>query len=129
MGKCQTKRRNDLTYCAGDMDKIISVFVRSIVPPSGLDVDFNENFTEQRNMAASIETVRGEEVFDGTGTVEEVTHKFVVKWQPNITFENWVSYKNKRYRIVDVENQNECNRFYIIRATIRGVNTLEVNKS
>jgi SPP1 family predicted phage head-tail adaptor len=111
------------------MDKIISVFVRSIVPPSGLNVDFNENFTEQRNMAASIETVRGEEVFDGTGTVEEVTHKFVVKYQPNITFENWVSYKNKRYRIVDVENQNERNRFYIIRATIRGVNTLEVNKS
>jgi len=129
MAACDTKKRKDLRICSGDMDKLITVFIRSILPPDGDSVDFNEEFIEQRNIKAMVETTRGEAIFDGSNVLGDVTHKFTVRWQPNITFENFITFNNKRYKIVDVENQNERNQFYVIRANDRGDSSLEVNKA
>ena len=120
MPQCVKTQRKDLKVCAGDMDKSIMVFVRQLESPEGDSVDVQEKFVEQRNMKAMLETVNGETIFDKTNTERIVTHKFTVRWQPNITFENYIAYLGKNYQILTVENQNERNKFYVIKATDRG---------
>lgn len=129
MPQCIKTQRKDLKICSGDMDKSIMVFVRKLLSPSGDGVDVGENFVEQRNMMAMLETVNGETIFDKTNTERIVTHKFTVRYQPDITFENYIVYSGKNYQILSVENQNERNKFYVINATDRGDRTLPVNQA
>lgn len=130
MPQCAPKRRKDLDVCAGDIDKSILVFVRHLKAPSDDSVDVIEEFVEQRNMRAMVETLNGETIFDKTNTERIVTHRFTVRWQPSIiTFENYLVYAGKNYQILSVENQNERNKFFVIKATDRGDRTLPVNQT
>lgn len=121
---CSVKKRKDLRVCSGDMDKAITIYVRSITPPEGDSVDFNEIYSEPRNIKAMIETVRGITIFDGANVGTEVTHRITFRYVDNVTFENFIIYRNKRYKIVDVENQNERNNFYVLLCTDRGNDNL-----
>lgn len=129
MSECKVIRRKRRRICIGDMDTKVSLQTRSLQPPEAGSFDFDETFTTVDDVWALVETVRGETVFDGSNTEQDITHHFYVRYIPNITFENWVQVDGIRYDIIDVENLDNRNEFYLIRCNLRGSNTVEVNKS
>lgn len=122
--KIRVKKRR---YCLADLDKLITIQARAIQPPQQDSPDYTEAVQDQITVYASIKTVSGESIFDGTNTEVDVTHHFVIQYLGGLTFENWVEYADIKYRILEVENIDERNEFYIIRATKRGANTLNAN--
>ena len=134
MATCGKIHRKKRRLCIGSMDEQITLEVRSIQSPwvSSVDadgVDLGESFTNQRLVWAAVNTTRGWQTFDGTNIANAVTHLFYIRYIPNVTFEDWILYKGERYDIVDVENLDERNEFYVLRANKRGDDTIEVNKA
>ena len=128
MALCNNIPKTNTRYCIGDMRRLIEVQIRNITVPVGDSVDHGENFTFFVQMHALITTSGGISVFDETNTVVGVaTHIFIVPFRPNITFENWIRFKGKRFRILDVTNIDDEDLFIMLRATERGIDTKPVN--
>jgi CRISPR/Cas system endoribonuclease Cas6 (RAMP superfamily) len=130
MAICKNIPKTNTRYCVGDMRRLIEVQIRDITPPPANSVDHDEDFTFFIFMHAIIETVNGISVFDETNTVVGVaSHKFIVPFRGGITFENWIRFKGKRFRILDVTNIDDEDKFIVLRATERGITTKLVNKA
>lgn len=127
MAICKKITRKEYRVCTGDLSKRIQLKIRKIQTPFGNSVDFNEDFSDLKTVWAMVETSPGEVVFDGTNTTTSVTHKFYIRYIPNVTFENWILYKDKYYDIINLENLNEANEFYLLRTNLRGASDLPVN--
>ncbi len=128
MAICKNIPRVNIRYCVGDFRKQIEVKVRDITVPVGSSVDHGELFTDFLTVRAIVETVNGTEIFDETNTlVGVVTHQFIIDFRPGVTFENMVVFKGRRFRILDVTNIDEEDRFIKIRATERGIESKPVN--
>ncbi len=120
MPKCIKIRRKKREVCIGDMRDSIIVQTRVITPPAAGGVDFTEVFTADATVWALVETKTGTEVFDGTNIKGIATHFFYIRFVANMTFENWVKYKLKEYDILDVQNLEERDEFYLLRCSLRG---------
>jgi SPP1 family predicted phage head-tail adaptor len=129
MANCTPIKTKPFRVCTGDLKWPIVVNTRSITPPTNDSVDYEEVFTSPMTVYAMIETVYGETVFDGTNTEKVITHKFYIRYVSDLTFEEWVLFRDKYYDIINVENLNEENRFMLINANIRGTSSLDVNFS
>ncbi len=127
MAVCNNIPRKNTRYCAGDFRKQIEIKVRDITVPVGSSVDHGELFTDFLTVRAIVETLGGVEIFDGTNTIGVATHQFIIDFRPGVTFENMVVFKGKNYRILDVTNIDEEDKFIKIRATERGIESKPVN--
>jgi len=81
-----------------------------------------EVFTDVLPTRAIVKTLRGVSVFDSTNTERVATHSFCIAYvsEPAITSENWIFFKGKRVRILDVENCCEDDRTLKLLCTERG---------
>ena len=76
------------------------------------------------SVKAIVCTPNGKEVFDGVNTDESVTHEFHLVWPGfDVTVENWVLLKSKRYRILLAKNCCEADQRVVLQCTERGVTT------
>jgi len=123
---CNAKRRKDTRICIGDLDRRIVLQLRKIKPPEADGIDYNETNIVEQSWWASIETVSGTTVFDGNNIEQVVTHNFYIRYLPGLTFESWVLFEGKRYRIIDVVDYNERHEFYVLRCSLRGAETTTV---
>lgn len=121
------KSAKNMLVCAGDLSKRIYVEVRTIMPPVDGGVDYSEEFTERKPLWAMVETVNGAQIFDGTNIVGQISHRFTVRWRKDLTIQSWVEYQGQKYKIINIENQNQRNRFLILSCTVRGDADLRVN--
>lgn len=129
MAKCSRKQLEKKAVCIGDMREKIQVQIRSITAPTTDGVDYGESFISLKTVWALVETTRGETIFDGTNVERDVTHRFYIRYLPDVTFEDWIIYKGNYYDIIDVENLQELNDFLLIRVNVRGTTSKEVNQS
>lgn len=60
---------------------------------------------------AEIQSVSGYVTYLTQQIDEKVTHKFIIRYQPYITSENWILMDSRRFRIRSVTNYLEKNRF------------------
>jgi head-tail adaptor len=128
MAVCETVQRKVVKVCSGDMRNRIDIYIRRIVAPEGFSPDFEEDFITPKTVWAMVQTAPpGEALFDGTNTSTAVTHYFYIRYLPNVTFEDWILYKNKYYDILHVENLNEQDDFLLLRANLRGTADKPVN--
>jgi SPP1 family predicted phage head-tail adaptor len=111
------------------MSERIDIATRAITAPIDGSVDFSENFTVDETVWAMVETKNGVEVFDGVGITGIATHFFYIRYIPDVTFEKWITFKNKKFNILDVQNLEERDEFYLLRCTLRGDETLQANFS
>lgn len=131
MATCKKIRRVDKRVCIGSLNKQIEIQLRELKEPIGASVDFDEEFTVVKTVWSMVETVGNKLFFDGTNTDQITTHNFYIRYIPSvsITSENWIKYNDELYDIVGTENLNEENRFYKLRANVRGTITKPVNFS
>ena len=129
MPKCVQIRRKHRKVCVGDMRDKIIIETRSIIAPVSGSVDFTESFTDTKTVFAMVETKTGVEIFDGTNLLGIATHLFYIRFIANITFQNWITFKNQKFDILDVQNLEERDEFYLLRCSLRGDETKPVNFS
>ena len=73
------------------------------------------------SVKALVCTPRGKVVFDGVDAEEDVTHQFDIVWPGfDVTTENWILLKSKRYRVLWATNCCESDKKMIIECTERG---------
>ena len=127
---CVKTKISKREFCLGDLNRSFSIKLRNITPPPDDGVDHDEVFTDFLDVHGAVETVNGVEIFDETNVlVGVVTHKFTFRFRSGVTFQEFVIFRGKRYRILDVTNVDERDEWVVIRATERGVDTVEINKA
>lgn len=129
MADCVAKVQKSKTVCIGSLNKKIIVQTRSIAPPMGGSVDYTLDFIDYKTVWALVETKQGSTTFDETNTEKVWSHDFYIRYIPNVTFENWVTYNSKYYDIISVENLNMDDRFYRLKCNIRGITAFKVNEA
>ena len=127
MANCVKIRPKKRSVCIGDMKYSIELNTRSIQAPTVGGVDFGESFTDPVIVSAAIETKNGETVFDGSNTERVITHRFYIRFLPDITEETWIRFESNFYDILTVENLDQRSEFLLLRCTLRGPDTVKTN--
>lgn len=127
MVACKKIKGKKRIVCSGDLRNLITIKTRSITAPAQGDVNFGESFTTELEILAMVETVNGEEIFDGVNVIGTVTHNFYIRFIPDITFEKWLEFKSENYNILGVENLDERDEFYKLRTSKRGSSAITAN--
>lgn len=70
-----------------------------------------KTWTTLYTVFAEIIPVKGYTTFDTQQINEAVTHKITIRWQPYITSELWLLKDSRRFRIRNIRNLLETNRF------------------
>ena len=128
MPECKKLRRRKEQACIASMNRRIDIFFREIEGIKTDTVDFDEKFINQRTVWASLDTKRGTEFFDDNNILQRTTHRFILRFIPGVTFEDFIVFRNIRYRIESVENLQENDTFYQLDCTVRGPETVEATK-
>ncbi len=129
MPKCAPIRRKKRNVCIGDMRDQVVIQTRAITAPGTNSVDFGETFTGDATVWALIETKTGTQIFDGTNIIGVATHNIYIRFIAGVTFEKWLTFKSVKYDILDVQNLEERDEFFLLRCSLRGDETDPVNFS
>lgn len=105
--------------CLGDLKDRIVIQDRNIKAPQN-GPDFSEKFDRNRTRKALINTVSGKVFFDGVGKETPITHNIYFRFDKNITNENWILFKKERYKILQLTNLDERNKWFLAECTDRG---------
>lgn len=127
MAKCKRIRIVHRKYCAGDLRERITLQDRDIVEP--FDINFTEEFSNPVVVPAAVQTIQGASFFDDTNIEQFTTHDFIIRFRPEVTQETWILWQKERYDIIVVEKIDGRNEWMKLRCTIRGDDTLEVNRA
>lgn len=131
MAVCVNIRGKRRAICIGDLDRLITLKNRAITPPTD-GVDYTELFSDKPvensplspgDVWSMIETVNGATVFDATNTERVYSHKFYIRWIPEVTAETWILFDGELYDIISVEDLDQRKEWLLLRATIRGISS------
>lgn len=129
MAVCVNIRGKRRAICIGDLDRLITLENRAIQSPRD-GVDYTELFTDKPivdsplspgDVWSMIETVSGKTVFDSTNIERVYSHKFYIRWIPDVTSETWILFDGERYNILSVEDLDARKEFLLLKATARGI--------
>lgn len=121
MPDCQFIKRKHRKVCVGDLDTLVKIQSRDIVSPLFNAVDFDEDFQDQSEVWAMIETQNGKTIFDGVGTDINITHKITIRFDPTVTAERWVEIALRKFDIVLAENFEERDEWLLLLCKERGL--------
>jgi SPP1 family predicted phage head-tail adaptor len=129
MSNCTKIGRPKREVCIGSMSNKITLYVRKIAAPDFNDIDYGETLEEPRQVWAMVKTSRGETVFDKANLEQDITHRFYIRYISDVTFQDWLLFKDRYYNIVDVENLENRDEFLLLRCNLRGDKNTNVNLS
>ena len=126
MARCKKIQVNRTQVCIGDMNRQITLHTRSITGLSD-GVDFDETLSAPTVVWAAIQTIKGEDIFDGTNVIGTATHNFFIRAINTLTAETWLEYNGEYYDVLDIQNYEERNQFMVLRCSVRGDTSKETN--
>lgn len=94
---------------------------RNLTAPAFQAVDFEEEFEDNGDAYAAIDTVTGKTFFDGVNTDSPVTHEIYIVFDTTVTAQSWVEFDSRRIDILKVENFEERNEFMLLTCVERGL--------
>lgn len=114
----------------GDRRERIKIHVRALAAPVFDSVDFREAYDAGIDTWAKVETVdaSGRNDFDQVSLAAGATHRFNIRYRPNVTSENIVGYKNEYYQILTIDNPENRNLSLILHCIVKGDDTVEANQ-
>lgn len=128
---CRKKRIVKKKLCRGDLRHRIQIMRRRLQSAGYDDLDGIESFTNICYCMAAIESVKGTTRFANVNINERPTHLFYILYNPVLDAldhgNNFIKFKTRFYRVLDLENSDEDNQFIIIQTTERGLDTQEAN--
>lgn len=129
MPRCVQIRRKKRQVCIGDMRDRVIIQTRAITVPDANSVDFTETFSADQTVWAMVETKTGTQIFDGTNIIGVATHDIYIRFIAGVTFQKWLKFKSTYYDILDVQNLEERDEFYLLRCSLRGDDAKPINFS
>lgn len=129
MPNCVKIRKKKQQACLGDMRDRVLIELRSLTPPAGSSVDYTEAFTTKKTVWATVNTVKGEVLFDGTGTERDITHHITIRYIAGVTQEDWATYNSERMDVIDVTNLDGRKEFMLLRCSNRGTTANSANQA
>ncbi len=104
----------------GDMRERIKLHNRAIQVPDFGATDFTEKFSGVKEVWANVRTVTGKTLFTDANVDVALTHEIIIRYDKDITSENWVEYRDRNLKIVAVEDLDERHEFLRLKCTDRG---------
>jgi len=127
------KRIYKTGLCPNDLNKQVKILERKTLPLSPGETSPTISFPELGSFMAGIETRKGVERALDININSDSTHFFYFmyssrldKREPKNTF---ILFRNEHYKVLDVENVNEENRYLIYYTSLRGKSTQEESKA
>lgn len=128
MAKCTYKRFDKIKICRGDLRHKITILQREQGGIGYNELEATENFSTVQTPWAAVRTVRGTTRFKGININERATHLFYIAYTPSLDAlehgNNFIAYKDRMYRILDITNQDEDNQFIFFQCVERGQDDL-----
>lgn len=130
MAKCQKIRRKKRSLCVGDLRDEIVIHDRDITAPLFDTAEQTQTYSNSLTVFASVNTVRGKEIFNGTQLVGVKTHNILIRFLDarEITQENVVELKGNYYDVLEVQNLEERDEWLELSCGILGDKTQENNQ-
>lgn len=126
-------RRRLKKNAIGDRRDRIKLHVRGIQAPGVNSATFTEEYDTGTYLWSKVETLNlqgsGLQVFDNVNLNDErPTHKFTIRYNPSITVENIIGWRDKYYTILSITNPEERNEDLELFCTLRGDKDFEANQ-
>ena len=132
MPDCKSIQRLKQKVCIAGMRHRIDLFFRALQPITKDGVDFDEAFENKHTVWALLDTRRGVVFFDDTNIEQRTTHRFIFRFIPevifNVTSEDFIVFRGRRYRVINAENLEEDDTFHQVDCVVRGNELLEATK-
>lgn len=139
MGELKVRRRPSRSPQVGDMRERIAIYERKMAPPAFGDAAFQENLVLIATIWASLETNKGDKVFNQVNLANETAYVFRSRYTkleidppddnvPDPQARHIITHKGSNYRIRTVQDLDKRKRFLQINCTLLGDATVEVNK-
>lgn len=113
----------------GDLKHRITIYARNIKAPIDASQNYGLSFQQMITVWASIKTLKGDTIFDNVNLDKAISHIMVVRYLPFLTQEHWITYNQKYYDIVRLQDINEQLRFQVLYCNLRGDVSKGVNKA
>lgn len=122
MATCTRTSTHRRSACIGAMDRRITLQARDLTPPPFGSVDFDEAFSGDNVVWASVRTVRGKTFFDEVNTVDrEVTHEVTIRYDATVDAEVWIHLDDgRRLDILRVDDLDERHEWLVLTCTDKG---------
>lgn len=120
MGQLSVQRRKSRVPQIGDMRTRISIYKRTITPPTFGSASHTEPHTLIGSVWSKLDTLRGDEVFAGVDSDDSPSHMFTIRYRDDIESSNIITLNGMNYKILSTENADERNRFYFLPCELLG---------
>ena len=130
MAKCQKIQRKKRSACVGDLRDEVILWDRDIKAPVFGSAEQTQTYSNNQTVWASVNTVRGKEIFNGTQLVGVKTHNILIRFDDSreITEENVVEFKGNYYDVLEVQNLEERDEWLELSCGVLGDKTQENNQ-
>lgn len=112
----------------GDMRECISLENRAIASPDFDSVAFEEDYTQIIETWAKVETNLQGRVFAGVEIEDTPSHRFTIRFRETVTTETRIRYKERFFRIIQINNFEERDEYLELLAREDGADNLEVSR-
>ena len=113
----------------GDLKHRITIYDRTITAPIDDGGNYGLDFTKRIIVWASIDTMKGDVIFDSVNMDRTISHTMMIRFLPFITQEHWIAYDSDYYDIVRIENIKMHDRYQYLYCNLRGNTAKAVNKA
>lgn len=127
MPTCVKIKRKHRKICIGELEDRIQIYDRSISPGTQDSPRFGENFVQDSEVWAMLETKQGYSIFDSTGTERKIDHIFGINYDASITSEKWVRFESENYDILKVEDLDRRHEFLLLYCNLKGDSSRAAN--
>lgn len=124
------KQFERVTLRAGDFRHRITLQTINIEAPSGNGSDYDMDYADLATVWAALRTVSQRQEFDAINTEEQITHRFYIRKNPELTINktNAILYNSKRYNIVQTEEINEDSKYIRLDCNLKGDSSKDGSK-
>ena len=129
MSTCVRIRGKKRKLCINDLDRVITLQNRNIIPPLDFGgCEASEEFSDDNDVEAMLVTrASGYTVFDGTNTEVDISHQFYMRYDDSVSTETWILFESKRYDIITMEDLDERHEWLRLNCNVRGTTEKAVN--
>jgi len=127
---CRSIKPSINKVCVADLNKKIKLQYSSSIPNNNPNMNAGTSFKDIKTVWAMVKTRSAAEFIKNTDINRVITTEFYIRFDSSIDFETelYIELGNQLYKVINVENIDEQDRFVKLSATDKGLKTIEANK-
>jgi len=128
MGKCKYLKAPNYKICIGSLKHSCEFSTRNEVFQKDEDIGSDEEFTIISTQYVAISTTKGIDIFDGVNVIGNASHIITSRYLSIIKEIRWLKVNGEYYKVLNVVNSGQQNKFLQFFCSKRGITTNKANK-